>query len=201
MTVDQWRRDITNKASRMLNYAWTPTRDFGRYRPDDNGIFKAGTTYYGIPYTKTERYMQVDESLFYYVMSNSDFYTPWSNGTYMMPKYGNDCSGFSSFAWGIYPLATWDFMSGAVNGTYKKVKAGTTEYNMTSPSRSDLITCYASLQEGDVVVAQDHMFIIDMNYPSSGYVWAYEQTPTLPRYAMWTYSDMANGQYRPISKY
>ncbi|AEY66163.1 Ig-like domain-containing protein [Clostridium sp. BNL1100] len=197
MAASTWRDDITGKASRMLNYAWTPTRNLPKYNSSVNGYFTAGTMYYGVPYTTTDRNMQVDETGFYYAMSYSDFYTPWSNGTKTMPRYGNDCSGFSSFAWGIYPQTTYDFINGVANNTYRKVGS----YNVNSPSTSDLISSYASLQEGDVVVTGEHMFVIDTNNSSGSYVWAFEQTPTLPVYSYHTYSQMASGLYRPISKY
>lgn len=90
-----------------------------------------------------------------------------------MPKYGNDCSGFVSFAWGISKKGTGDFITGIRNGTYSKVGS----YNANSPTTAELKEAYKSLQPGNAVGKSGHTFLIAANDAANSKVYVYEQTP------------------------
>lgn len=90
-----------------------PTKDLvgwkGQY------IFKKNTRYSGIPYSQTE--YQKDDAGFKDALSKSDFYDSYTRFGNTMPKYGSDCSGFVSFAWGVPRETTASFVQKIKNGT------------------------------------------------------------------------------------
>lgn len=140
--LEQWRTDILNRASYMLNYpSWTPTQDLIGW----NYVFKSGTHYNVLPYTQSIK--QVDTTGFNNSVSNADFYNySVSNSGTRQPMYGNDCSGFVGFAWGISPTLIAGsgrvFNTTYIMNNYKKL-----------PSLS-------SLQPGDVLVNSGHTFLV-----------------------------------------
>jgi hypothetical protein len=187
---------IKAKCSAMINYGWKPTKNLIGWR--DQYTFKANNTYNGIPYSQTE--YQKDDTGFGNALKLSDFYDAYSRvidgQSIKMPKYGNDCSGFTSFAWGISRHTSASFISGIKNEEFSKVG----EYDVDNPTKEDLKTAYESLTTGDAVVTNGHVFVIDQNNsnytPKSCY--CYEQTPYLAIWSIWTYDQMANGKYRPF---
>lgn len=178
----------------MVEYQWTPTSDVRGWR--NKKTFKANTTYMGIPYSQTAN--QVNKQIFENAMKTTDFYANYTrtlNGeTIIMPKYGNDCSGFVSFAWGISRQTTSSFISGIKNGTYTKVG----NYDANNPTSTDLKASYKNLSAGDAVVKNGHTFLIASNDTKNSKVYAYEQTPYVAVYTTWTYDSMANAKYMPF---
>lgn len=176
------RTAIINKGADMTAVSWTPTSDLTGWK---NGYtFKSGTTYFGVPYSQTPN--QVDDIGFINAMSNANFYTAY-NGT--MPRYGSDCSGFVSFAWGISRTTTATF------------------YNYSS------IGDYSNLEPGDAVVYRSggagHIILVGVNMqtPPSGssynesYLVCYEQTPYDAELTFNTYSQLSSKGYKAISKF
>lgn len=186
------RQTIINLASGMVNCTWIAQQNLTGWKGEM--IFTSGTRYYGIPYTQSIN--QIGLGAFNSLFPVSDFYASYSRSGVTMPKYGNDCSGFVSIAWGISRKTTADFVAGINNGTYKKV--GT--YDSSAPTTSALTTSYASLQPGDAVVKLGHTFIIASNSTSSKLVYAYEQTPYYAQYTVWSYNSLALGKYMPFTK-
>lgn len=193
------RSTVIQNAQNMLKTQWTPTKNLVGWKGQE--VFRAGVGYIGIPYTQSP--YQKDKTGFLNSMKKSDFYTTYNNGA-SMPRYGNDCSGFVSFAWGLARQSdtgttvrknTTDFINGIRNGTYKKVGS----YNANSPTTTDLKTAYKNLQAGDAVVKSGHTFLIAQNNTSGQYVYAYEQTPSIAVYTKWTYSQMATDRYMPFT--
>lgn len=189
------RQQIDARADAMVYLKWTPTKNIRGWK--NKKTFLANTTYTGIPYSQTA--YQKNESGFLSAMNNADFYEAYTrvlNGTsIIMPKYGNDCSGFVSFAWNISRQTTSSFISGIKNKTYVQVGS----YNISNPSYNELISSYHNLQRGDAVVKEGHTFLITANWPDSNKVMVYEQTPYSAIYTSWTYDDMASGGYMPFT--
>lgn len=187
---------IMYKASDMYNCYWTPSvNDIRGWR--NNFTFKVGNTYH-LPYSQTA--YQVDDIGFISAFVNyqsSGFYNNYSrviNGeSIIMPKYGNDCSGFVSFCLGISRHTTTSFLDGIDSGDFNKVG----NYDVDSPSYNDLINSYPSLQRGDAVVTEGHTFLIGAAYDD--YVICYEQTPFYLQITVWDHEDLANNSYRPFS--
>ena len=73
----------------------------------DGGMFKAGVTYKGVPYSwaVSTGYVGWDISLSDFLAAiqdaNSIFYKDYSYNTRTAPYYGSDCSGFASYAWDL----------------------------------------------------------------------------------------------------
>lgn len=178
------RDNIIQRARDMVYVRWVPTQNLRGWK--GKTTFTKGTLYFGIPYSQTGN--QVDANGFTSALSYSDFYDNYSISGTAMPKYGNDCSGFVSFAWGI--------------------SRKTTVYFNGLPS----IGSFSNLQRGDAVVyrinGSGHTFIILQNWitPPSGssytesYVSAYEQTPNIAQLTFHTYRQMSNAGYKPITK-
>lgn len=185
------RNYVTNKAKQMVEVSWKPRRNLKGWR--GKYTFKAGTTYRGIPYSQTA--FQKDNIGFKNSLRKNDFYNNYTRFSKTMPKYGNDCSGFVSFAWGTSRKTTSNFVNGIKNGTYSKVGS----YNANNPSRSHLIKSYRKLRKGDAVVKQGHTFLIASNSTKNSKVYVYEQTPYKALYTTWTYNQMANAKYMPFT--
>lgn len=189
------RQKIDTRADEMAYLKWTPMSNIRGWR--NKKTFYAGTTYTGIPYSKTEYQKNLDG--FVSAMNNSSFYdnyTRYLDGeTIIMPKYGNDCSGFVSFSWNISRQTTTSFIDGIKDGTYSKVGS----YNTNNPSYNDLIASYQSLQRGDAVVKPGHTYVISANWNEFNKVYVYEQTPYSAIFTSWTYEDMASAGYMPFT--
>ena len=123
-----------------------------------------------------------------------------------MPKYGSDCSGFVSFAWGLKRKTTYDFVTGINAGTYLKVG----NYNPSNLNNKELEKAYQKLKKGDAVVfrrinkqtnkVEGHTFLIAENDTKNSKVYAYEQTPYKAAYKSHSYSSMAGMLDMPFSK-
>lgn len=111
-----------------------------------------------------------------------------------MPKYGNDCSAFVSFAFGISRQTTYTFIDGIRNGTYPKVGS----YSVDSPAYSELISSYPLMQSGDAITNTGHSILIAGNY--SDWCICYEQTPPQVAYTYYDHTQLANQSYIPFSK-
>lgn len=173
----QMRLNIVNKGSNMVYYHWTPTQNLTGWQ--GNYTFYANTQYTGIPYTQ---YIQCDENSFASALSYADFYTSYNYGI-IMPRYGNDCSGFVSICWGIARINTTQFAA-----------------NYSS------IGSYSVMQIGDALLTSGHIMLVIQNneVPYVGdqsYVYVYEQTPPKARMYDYTYSQLSSLGYYPISKF
>ena len=191
------RSAIVKKAKDMVEISWTPKKDLNGW--NYTGYFRADKPQKGIPYSQT--FYQKDDIGFKSALANnSDFYDTYKIGSNLMPKYGNDCSGFVSFAWGLQRKTTYDFVNGIKNGTYDKVGS----YDANSPKTTELEKAYKKLKAGDAVVYRNngygHTFIIASNDKNSYRVYVYEQTDYCASYKSHSYRDMASYKYLPFAK-
>lgn len=186
------RNQVAAKAKAMIDFSWIPTSNLIGW--ESLKTFRTGVSYYGIPYSQTIN--QVDEKAFKNSMSLSNFYSPLTN-IYggLMPRYGNDCSGFLSIAWGITRRNTTYFRNGIKDGTYAKVGSYTTD----NPTITQLKNSYKFLKKGDAVVCIGHTFMIYDNDVSNSKIIAYEQTPPNAQMTTWTYNQLANDTYLPFT--
>ena len=101
------------------------------------------------------------------------------------PMYGNDCSGFVGFAWGISPSIIVGggrtFNSSYIMDHYKKLSS------------------LSALQEGDVLVNSGHTFLVSTVLGTT--VYCYEQTPFQLQYAQWEFSTITSQGDKPYSEY
>lgn len=189
------RMAITAKARAMVYQAWRPAKNLVKWGELSATwkYFEKDVIQFGLPYTQA---IQVDEISFLNKMTSaSDFYTPnqsINTGTKKVaPQYGNDCSGFVSFSWGITRINTTAFIDRINKGTYRRLSK------------------YSELRSGDAVVVSGHMFLIANNFeiPSQGssikesYVACHEQTPPYARDTFWTYAQLQSKGYIPFSKF
>lgn len=198
------RSSAVSIASDMVNMTWTPSQALVGWK--GTTTFASGVTVKGIPYSQTP--YQKDKAGFINSMSSSDFYTTYYNGNTSMPRYGNDCSGFLSFAWQINRTTTQGFLKGIDNGTYSTV--GNVNYRIAQDANGVYrIYDYAStfmydafgyLAAGDALIQYGHTFMVAANSPTSEVVYVYEQTPSVARYTSHTYEDLVNGHYIPFTK-
>lgn len=101
------RDNIIARGKEMLNVSWVPAKDLEGWRKQH--IFKKGVQVTGIPYTQNS---QKNASGFLASLSAGDFYDSVTLNNKVMPRYGNDCSGFLSFSWNISRNTTYDFTTG-----------------------------------------------------------------------------------------
>lgn len=198
------RNSAVSIASEMVNMAWCPSSNLSGWK--GNTTFYAGTTYTGMPYSQTPN--QVDKSGFLNSMSASDFYSTYTNSAgIIMPRYGNDCSGFVSFSWSIPRATTQTFLARIKNNTYSAV--GSVNYTISEIGGIYSITNYddvlmmeslKSASQGDALIKVGHTFLVAANSANGGVMYVYEQTPSKARYTSWTYEDLVAGEYIPFSK-
>lgn len=97
--------NIVRRARQMIEISWSPIYD--RYQWGAAGLFKAGTTYTGLPYGQAVNaaYIGFDATLSDFVEATEDsgslFYTKYSSYNKIAPYYSTDCSGFVSYCWGL----------------------------------------------------------------------------------------------------
>lgn len=150
------RNTIVSRGNSMNSYTWTPTKPVRGWR--NQKTYNAGTTYTGIPYSQTAYQSSitsvnwVDGRYFDTALTSStsgfyDNYTRDINGEtiIIMPKYGNDCSGYVSISWNLSRMTT--------SGIALKPKVG--------KSIDTALQKYARLSPGDaLVISNNHTFII-----------------------------------------
>ena len=127
MSSDQ--QNMLKRIQAMLDVEWTPVYDLMAYGADDdaymleisswaspiiaadgtvsNGVFTAGKTYHGIPYSQpvlNNGYVCWAVTMEAFMQESADpdsmLYHDYANWKYAGPYYGNDCTAFASFCWG-----------------------------------------------------------------------------------------------------
>ena len=185
------RQDMHDKAMAMYSYDWTPTQNLVKWGNVNSTrqYFSAGVRQHGLPYTQN---WKGDELQFAAKLTASDFYTPVTlYGTRVAPRYGSDCATFVACAWGFG------------NTTYYTVSSIVADVG----SRFTALSDYSDMQKGDALYNSEHIFMITNNFttPPSGssytepYVVSIEQTPPITIYSFFTYSQLAQRGYSPIS--
>ena len=172
---------MANKAKAMAAVQWTPTQNLTKW---GGGSFPAGTTVVGIPYTQWAQCSDLD---FKSKMNLSDFYSPVNIGGTVAPRYGNDCSGFVSYCWGIERLNTTGFMNAANSGRFTKINAWGDFFQgdafVRTGSGAHIVMCHDIVRTGP------------------GNIMAYEQTPPKVTYSYFTFSQILNAGYTRISAF
>lgn len=109
--VSEGQKNIVKRARQLHEIEWTPLED--RYQWDYRGVFKAETTYTGLPYGQpinSNGYVGYGVSLNTFASSvldnTSKFYTTYSSYNKIAPVYSTDCSAYVSYAWGLSVRAT-----------------------------------------------------------------------------------------------
>lgn len=104
--VSQGQRNIVKRARQLHEIVWTPLEDRAQW--GNRGVFKAETTYTGIPYgqpVNVNGYVGYGVSIGTFASSvldnTSRFYTTYSQYNKIAPVYSTDCSGYVSYAWGL----------------------------------------------------------------------------------------------------
>jgi hypothetical protein len=103
--LSQGQINIVKRARQLHEVEWTPLED--RWQWDYMGVFKAGTTYTGVPYGQpiytgyVGYYISVSDFVESVNNNSSKFYTTYSQYNKIAPAYSCDCSGFVSYAWGL----------------------------------------------------------------------------------------------------
>ena len=101
----QGQQNIVKRARQFLEIEWTPLQDV--YQWGYAGVFRAGTTYSGVPYGQPvdTGYVGYQVTLTAFLEAVNDngsvFYAGYSNFNKIAPYYSSDCSGFVSYAWGL----------------------------------------------------------------------------------------------------
>lgn len=192
MTSAQRTRYVSN-ANNMVNYQWTPSQTLTGWK--GNYTFTAGTTYRGIPYSQTPN--QTNLAAFKTALTASDFYSTYTSSEGVkMPRYGNDCSGFVSFAYELPRQNTTQFIYSLTHGSYKVIGS----YDPNNVTTSDLLASYPEMTAGDALVKSGHAMFVANNVSSEEYCLMYEQTPGRAQTTRWSYSSLAAGGYMPFSK-
>ena len=130
--LSQGQENIVKRAYQMMGVRWRPLVDVVGWR--GKVIYKAGTTYQGIPYGQPVNgdYVPWEISLVDFVnvtnRADSKMYTDYSDYTARAPYYSVDCSGFVSYAWDVprrtpsASLSKWATVF--ENATYQDIQVG-----------------------------------------------------------------------------
>lgn len=195
------RQTFLSRAAAMNNYTWTPTKELkgwnGKY------TFNANTRYTGIPYTQYtqcsittvswvgNRYFNTELSN----SANNGFYTTQNDGTYSMPTFGNDCSGYASIVYNIARENTNGLAGSRTSVGYKGVDSKLQAYARLSPG--DII----DLAGSHVVVVKDITAVNNSN-GSLDYlsITTVEQTPGWCQEKTWTSTKLIGDGYVPLTK-
>ena len=169
--VSEGQNNIVKRARQLTEIKWTPLEDitqWGYY-----GVFKAETTYTGIPYgqpVNCNGYIGYGVSLASFASSaldnTSKLYTTYSSYNKIAPALSTDCSGYVSYSWGLASRKT--------------------TYSLPEVAQKVGDQSLYSLQVGDCLDQQSsHVVLISaLKYDGNGNIvgiQVMEQTPVLPR--------------------
>lgn len=104
--VSEGQKNIVKRARQLTEIEWTPLENIIQW--GNNGVFKAETTYKGIPYGQPincNGYIGYGVSLETFASSaldnTSKLYTTVSTYNKIAPSLSTDCSAYVSYAWGL----------------------------------------------------------------------------------------------------
>lgn len=153
-------QNIVKRAYQMTNIQWTPKADI--YGWASELVYKAGTTYTGLPYGQpvNASYVPWSTDLNGFLAavndSTSKMYTSYSSYNERAPYYSIDCSAFVSWAWGLPSRQTTSSIANYATLISK--------------------TSYADMEVGDCFnKAGSHVVLVtDITYTDSGEISAVE---------------------------
>lgn len=185
-SVSDGQKNIVKRARQLTEIKWTPLEDI--YQWGQAGVFKAETTYTGIPYGQPincNGYIGYGVSLETFASSvldnTSKFYTTYSNYNKVAPSMSTDCSGYVSYAWGLVNRLT--------------------TYSMTGIAEIVSDQSIYSLQIGDCIdKTSSHIVLVSgLSYDSTGSIVGIEimeETPVITRVTQY-----GNGASKTLSNF
>lgn len=167
--LSEGQKNIVKRARQLTEIEWTPLENITQW--GERGIFKAETTYVGLPYgqpVNTGGYVGYGISLEDFAAAardnSSKLHTTYSMYNKIAPCYSTDCSGYVSYAWDL--------------------KQRKTTYSISEVSEKVGDKSLYSLQVGDALndISSHVVLISDLTYDASGAVIGLEvmeQTPVI----------------------
>ena len=150
------RAEVVAYMRSMATVKWTPAADITYYNPDYGVMFKAGQTYYGVPYSQKVRSGSY-ESFSSYLNADGVYTGPTGSTSYI----GSDCSSAVSMAWRVFDpslslLGTYYMFPGrgkiVAVGNYSLTSGSRTAQVGSDNGRDVMYAAYACLQPGDAVL-------------------------------------------------
>ena len=190
-TLSMGTQNCIARARQMAEVKWTALADFPIFQLQSEAnkeYFKAGVTYYGIPYgqpiyngkyvgpfTNGGATITIDEFVAEAANPNSSLYNQYANyNNRIMPTYSNDCSAFVSYCWGSETrFTTSDFTTLGNRGT---------KYANVGKSVSQLMPGQAMNKSGHIILVYDVAYDLDGTIT---HVTTIEQTPPIIRKRSW----------------
>ncbi len=184
---DAARAKVVNYMREAASIRWTPQKDIPYWTKSQPFTFKAGETYYGVPYTQLNRDYDLDkfQALLENVGGVATYVGPSESNTYA----GNDCSSATSHAWRridpSFPTLNTDAM--LPNREKRIVKAGDYEIGAEKTTieivkrngEAVVKKAYASLKPGDAVLYRGktgHVMVVLKNAPEEEKLYIADQT-------------------------
>ncbi|NJD04530.1 MAG: hypothetical protein FIA99_18490 [Ruminiclostridium sp.] len=197
------RQEIIDRGNAMIGYSWTPAQSVRAWRDNLENKFLPGVTYSGIPYSQTAYQCSISSVSWPYGSyfdsklndSSSGFYDDYTrfDPPIIMPKYGNDCSGYTSICWNIN----------------RETTVGIATHSRVGKTSETYLKQYARMSPGDAfVVSGSHTFVLErieaVNDSSGNLIKlkfiCNEQTPYNSRERIWYSNDCSNDGYISVSK-
>lgn len=181
------RQKVVDYMRDAASIEWTPSQDIPYWTKNQPFQFKAGETYYGIPYTQLNR--DYDLAKFKTQLKDVD-----GKATYVGPNTaqtytGNDCSSCVSHAWRIidptFPTLNTDAMLPnrqkriAPIGDYEFESERTTIAIVERNGEARIKNAYKALKPGDAVLYRGktgHVMIVVRNEPEKERLYIADQT-------------------------
>ena len=172
--ISKARQKILDNAKNMVYFEWTHKYGFSGWRAKNT--FKAGVKYRGIPYSQNVQVRNSSDFL-NKIKSRKDLTVKINN--IIMPRYGNDCSGFVSAAWQIPRQTTSSVHS---NGYVSQLSS------------------FSNLQPGDAINNSKKHIMLFVRWADSSKTKAvvYEQTPPQAKESIRSVSDLKAQGYKPV---
>lgn len=198
---------VMTRAGNMAFVEWVAMEDFTM---NDGTVKQAGTLIKGVPYAlrsvvyddigfleKYNEYNAGAENGFYDIFPREK-----SNKKIVYDaKYGLDCSGFLSFAWGT-PRRTTSYYRNALANLSMQIeyeKVGSYDYDGTNFDTEELKKAYESLSVGDAVVNGTHCRLVSTNDVSQEKIIFIEAGGNTPAIYSYTYDTLAKEGYLPFT--
>ena len=179
-------KNIVNRAYQQVYIKWKALKTVRGFTENGrvSAVYRAGHTYTGLPYgqlVSSGKYVPFEASFTRFLKAtknaNSVFYTTRGKyGTYTSTYYGNDCSAFVSYAYGLPRMTTTEI---ACSSYFTKVKNN----SIYNAQVGDCMNCAGSHVE----------LITNMEYNAAGKLVSIEvaeQTPPNARVVTYTPSQL-----------
>ena len=203
------RQQIIQRGDAMTNFTWKPHSGYTVRGWRNQVTYTSSQTYSGVPYSQTAYQRTISAvpwehgSTSYQSSQNNysttGFYQNYTRFGIVMPRYGNDCSGYTSILWNVPRQTTETFRDGisAFPRVGRSSESAIQKYGRLSPG--DALNAHVSGGTQHVFVVKSISPVVVNNVVESYNIVVLEQTPYNSHQETYNSSGLIS-VYQPITR-